>query len=46
VSVIRATICVIFWTCYVVFAGVLGIPVTLITSPSCGRWLYGELAEA
>jgi 1-acyl-sn-glycerol-3-phosphate acyltransferase len=38
VSVIRATICVIFWACYVVFAGVLGIPATLITGDVSFLW--------
>ena len=35
---IRATIAVIFWSCYVVFAGVLGIPVTLITGDISFLW--------
>ena len=35
---IRAVICVIFWSCYVVFAGVLGIPVTLVTGDITFLW--------
>jgi 1-acyl-sn-glycerol-3-phosphate acyltransferase len=35
---IRAVICVIFWGCYVVFAGVLGIPTTLITGDISFLW--------
>jgi 1-acyl-sn-glycerol-3-phosphate acyltransferase len=38
VSVIRATVCVIFWACYVVFAGILGIPTTLITGDISFLW--------
>ncbi len=37
-AVIRAIIAVIFWACYVVFAGVVGIPVTLITSDITLLW--------
>ena len=35
---IRAIVCVIFWGCYVVFAGVLGIPTTLITGDVSFLW--------
>lgn len=35
---IRAIVCVIFWGCYVVFAGVLGIPTTLITGDITFLW--------
>jgi 1-acyl-sn-glycerol-3-phosphate acyltransferase len=35
---IHAMIAVAFWTCYVIFAGVLGIPVTLITGDISFLW--------
>src|SRR3569832_2138212 len=36
--VLRAILAVIFWGCYTVFAGFLGIPVTLITGDVSFLW--------